>query len=138
MLFGDDLAVELVLLFLFFREQHIAPFLEMGKAALDAPRAAAVEPDGGAGQVGEEAAVMADDHQRGAARVEIALQPLDGGEIEMVGRLIEQQNVGRRRQHISQRHAPRLATGQMRRVFVALEAKLLDQMTGDVGIVGRL
>ena len=102
MLFGDNLAVKLVLLFLFFGQQHVAPFLEMGKAALDASRAAAVEPDRRARQRRKKAPVMADDHQRGAARVEIALQPLDGGEVEMVGRLVEQQDIRRRRQHAGQ------------------------------------
>ena len=117
-LFGDDLAVELVLLALFFGQQHVAPFLEMGKAALDAPRRAAVEPDRRARQRREEAPVVADDHQRGAPRVELALQPFDGGEVEMIGRLVEQQDVGRRRQHAGERGAARFAAGEMRRVFL--------------------
>ena len=66
-LLGDDLAVELVLLALLFRQQRVAPCLEMGEAALDAARVAAVEPDGLARQVGEKAPVVADDDQRGAA-----------------------------------------------------------------------
>ena len=45
-LLGDDLAAELVLLALFFLEHLVAPFLERRKAALDAPRDAAVEPHG--------------------------------------------------------------------------------------------
>ena len=128
MLFGDDLAVELVLLALLLRQQHVAPFLEMGKAALDAARAAAVEPDRRARQRREEAPVVADDHQRGAAGIEIALQPFDGGEVEMIGRLVEQQDIGRWRQHARERGAARFAAGEMRRVFLAGEAELLQQM----------
>ena len=71
---------------------------------------------------------MADDDERGAAGVEIALQPFDGGQIEMVGRLVEQQDVGRRRQHAGKRGAPRLAAGKVRRVFLAGQAELLQQI----------
>ncbi len=102
MLFGDDLAVELVLFALFLRQQHVTPFLEMSKTAFDAARAAAIEPDRRARQRREEAPVVADDHQRRAAGVEIALQPFDGGEIEMIGRLVKQQDIGRRRQNVRQ------------------------------------
>src|SRR5262249_60386113 len=38
MFLGDDLAVKLVLLALLFLEHRVAPFLEMGKAALDPTR----------------------------------------------------------------------------------------------------
>ena len=138
MLFGDDLAVKLVLLALFFRQQHVAPFLEMGKAALDPAGGAAVEPDRRARQRRQKAPVVADDHQRGAAGVKIALQPFDGGEVEMIGRLVEQQDIGRRRQHARERDAARFAAGQLRRIFRARETEFLEQMACDVGIVGRL
>src|SRR5262249_30408973 len=121
----DDLAVELVLLALFFREHLIAPGLEAGKAAVDLPDLAAVEPGGGAREVGEEAAVVADQDQRAAAAVEFAFQPFDGRQIEMVGRLIQQQDVGRGRQHARQRRAARLAAGEIRRVLVAAKAEPL-------------
>ena len=94
MLFGDDLAIELVLLAFLLRQQHVAPFLEMGKATLDAARAAAVEPDRRTRERGEEAAIVADDHQCRAPGIEIALQPFDRGEVEMIGRLVEQQDIG--------------------------------------------
>src|SRR5271163_1057132 len=81
----DDLAVELVLLALFFRKHLVAPGLEARQAAIDLPDFAAVEPGGLARQIGEEAAIMADDDQRAAAAVEFAFEPFDRVEIEMVG-----------------------------------------------------
>src|SRR5262249_34571481 len=66
----DDLAVELVLLALFLGQDLVAPGFEGGKAAIDLPDLAAVEPGGRAREVGEEAPVMADQHQRAAAAVE--------------------------------------------------------------------
>ncbi len=65
-LLGDDLAVELVLVALFLGQHLVAPGLEGGKAALDAARLPAVEPDRGARQVGEKPPVVADHDQRGA------------------------------------------------------------------------
>src|SRR6266851_5789876 len=94
MLFVDDFAVELVLVALFLGQHFVAPGLERAKAAVDLPDLAAVEPRGRARQIGHEAAVMADDNQRAAAAGEFAFQPFDGGEIEMVGGLVEQQDIG--------------------------------------------
>src|SRR5581483_8597206 len=92
-LLGDDLAVELVLVAFLLGQHFVAPILECREAALQAACRAAVEPHGGARQVGEEAAVVADYHERRAAAFELALQPFDGGEVEMVGWLVEQKNV---------------------------------------------
>ena len=61
-------------------------------------------------------------------RVELALQPFDGRQVEMVGRLVEQQDVGLGRQHARQRGAARLAARELRRVLVAGEAELLQQI----------
>ena len=78
---------------------------------------------------------MADDDQRAAAAGEFAFQPFDGGEIEMVGRLVQQQDVGRGRQHARQRGAARLAAGEMRGVFVAVQPELLQQIARLVVVV---
>ena len=86
----DDLAVELVLVALFLGQHLVAPRLESAEPAVDLPDLAAIQPCGRARQVLQEAAVMADDDQRAAAAVEFAFQPFDGGEVEMVGRLVEQ------------------------------------------------
>ena len=134
-LLGDDLAVELVLLALLLRQHLVAPGLEGGEAALDAARLPAVEPDGAARQVGEKPPVVADHDQRGAARQQLALEPFDGGEIEMVGRLVEQQDVGRRRQHARERRAARLAAGEVRGVLAAVEPELLQEIARLVAVV---
>jgi len=44
-------------------------------------------------------------------------------QVEMVGRLVQQQYVGRRRQHPRQRRAAGLAARDMRGVFVAVQAE---------------
>ena len=55
-LFGDDLAVELVLVALLLRQHRVAPFFEMGKSALETAGLAAVEPDRAARQSRRETA----------------------------------------------------------------------------------
>ena len=70
---------------------------------------------------------MADDDQRAAAAFEFAFQPFDGREIEMVGRLVQQQDIGRGRQHPRQRRAAGFAAGDMRGVFIAVQPELLQQ-----------
>src|SRR5262249_37808557 len=82
MLFIDDLAVELMLVAFFLRQHLVAPGLEGGKAAIDLADLATVEPRGRTRQVGQEAAVVADQDQRAAPAIEFVFQPFDGGEIE--------------------------------------------------------
>ena len=134
-LFIDDFAVELVLLAFFFGEHLVAPGLECGKAAIDLPDLAAIEPGGRARQVGQEAAVVADQHQRAAASCELAFQPFDGRQIEMVGRLIQEQDIGRGRQYPRQRRAASFAAGEMRRVFVVAKRELLQQIARPIAVI---
>src|SRR5260221_10784558 len=95
----DDLAVELVLVALFLGQHLIAPGFERTEAAVDLLDLAAIKPSGLARQVGEEAAVMADDDQRAAAAFQFTFQPFDGWKVEMGGRPVPQQKIRRGRQH---------------------------------------
>ena len=54
----------------------------------------------------------------------------------MVGRLVEQQDIGRRRQHVGQRRAAQLAARQRRGVLLAAEPQLLQQVARLMRIVG--
>ena len=113
----------------------VAPGLEMGKAAVDAAGDAAVEPDDGAGQVFQQAAVMADQHDAGAQRLQLGFEPLDGGEVEVVGRLIEQQQVGGGSQGAGKGGTALLPAREVRRVLVPAEAELVEQGGGTVVVV---
>ena len=46
------------------------------------------------GHIFQKVPVMADDHARKAASLDFLFEPLDAGEVQMIGRLIEQQNIG--------------------------------------------
>ena len=78
---------------------------------------------------------MADQHQSRAQALQFAFQPFDGRQVEMVGRLVEQQNVGLRRQHPGERRAARLAAGKVFRIFRAGQAQLVEQIMR--AVIGR-
>ena len=77
---------------------------------------------------------MADQHDAGAHAGQLALQPLDAGQVEVIGRLVEQQDVGRRSQRAGQRRAACFAAGQRRRIFLAGKAEFLEQIKRAVAI----
>ena len=55
----------------------------------------------------------------------------------MVGRLVEQQDVGLRRHDAGKCRPPRLAAGQLVGPFLAGQAEMVEQVGGPVRIVGR-
>src|ERR1700722_11211904 len=110
---------------LLLRQHVVAPAFERAEPELDPPCLAAVEPDRAARQGFEKAPVVADQDQRGPPLVEIALQPFNGGQIEMIGRLVEQEDIGGGSENARERSAPRLAARQACRVLVAGEPELL-------------
>ena len=64
----------------------------------------------------EQVAVVRDEHERAAVELEVALEPVDGGEVEVVGRLVEQEEVRLARKHARElrAHAPAAGEGRER------------------------
>ena len=89
--------------------------------ALERDAAAAVELEDPLRDVVEEVAIVGDRDDGARVLLEEALEPVDRLGIEVVGRLVEQQQVGVAKQQPGERDASLLATGQRR----------------DVGVVGR-
>ncbi len=85
----------------------------------------------------QETPVVADQHHGRARGLEHRLQALDTDHVEMVGGLVEQENVGFGRQHAGERGAAGLAAREMRRVLVAGEAEAFQQIARAVRIVAR-
>ncbi len=89
--------------------------------ALERDAPAAVELEDPVGDVVEEVAVVGDRHDRARVLLQEALEPVDRLGVEVVGRLVEQQQVGVAEEQPAERDAALLAAGQGR----------------DVGVVGR-
>ncbi len=80
-----------------------------------------VELEDPAGDVVEEVAVVGDDQDGAGIIAQMAFQPVHALGVEMVGRLVEQQQVGLIEQQPAERDAAALAAREL----------------GDVGVVGR-
>ena len=85
------------------------PGLEPAEADLGAAQMAAVEPQAALRQPRQEGPVVADDDERAGEAVQPVLQPFDAGQVEMVGRLVEQQHVRLLRDRADDRGAAPLA-----------------------------
>ena len=88
-------------------------FQPAGVVALVGDAMAAVEFENPAGDVVEEVTVVGNRHHGAGEIVQEALQPGHRIGIQVVGRFVQQQHVGRRQQQAAQRHAALLATGQV-------------------------
>ena len=94
--------------------------LEPGRVvALEGQAAAAVELEDPAGHVVEEVAVVGHGHDGALVVLEVLLEPGHRLGVEVVRRLVEQQQVGRGEQQPAERHAAALAAGQRLHVGVA-------------------
>jgi hypothetical protein len=80
---------------------------------------AAVELEDPAGDVVEKVAVVGDGDDRPGVLLEVALEPRHRFRVEVVGRLVEEQQVGLPEEDLAERDAPALATGERPDVGVA-------------------
>ena len=90
--------------------QPLLLLLEPGRIiALIGDAAAAVELENPPSDVVEEVAVMGNDQNRARVVAQVGLEPADRLGIEMIGGLVEQQEVRLLEQQTAERHAPPLA-----------------------------
>ena len=97
-------------LLLLLEPRRVVPF--PGNAA------AAIELENPAGDVVEEVAIVRDGDDRAGVVLQKPLEPGDRLRVEMVRRLVEQQEIGRLQQQPAQRHAAALAARQRRDIGV--------------------
>jgi hypothetical protein len=119
--FGSELLLELRLLARLGFQHLLGPILEGAVTAIEAAQQAAIEPQHPVRQSAQECPVVADGEQRAAKGLELLLEPFDGRQIEMVGRLVEQQQRRARYQGARQVGAARLAAREFGRRLVAGE-----------------
>ena len=108
-------ALPRLLLLLLLRQPLLLLLQPGGVVALPGNAAAAIELQDPAGDVVEEVAVVGDGHDGAGVVVQEALEPGHRFGVEVVGRLVEQQQVGLLQQQPAQRHAPALAAGELAR-----------------------
>ncbi len=103
--------------------QPLLLLLEPGRVvALPGDAAAAVELEDPARDVVEEVAVMRDRDHGALVVLQEPLEPGDRFGVQMVGRLIQQQQIGLRQQQPAERHPPPLAARERAHVLIARRA----------------
>ena len=80
---------------------------------------------------------MADQHHGRAHGIEFGLQPFDDGQVEMVGRLVEQQDIGLGGQYACQSGTAALAARQGFRIFGAGQAERAQQILRAILVITR-
>ncbi len=103
--------------------QTLLLLLEPGRVvALPGDAVAAIELEDPAGDVVEEVAIVGDRHHGALVVLQEALEPGDRFGVQMVGRLVEQQEVGLLQQQPAERDPPPLAAGERGHVLIARRA----------------
>ena len=89
-----DLTAKLMLRGGFLREDRVAPSLKCREALIQDVRNAAVEPYRAARESFEQPPIMADQNDAGPHSGQFPFQPFDAGQVEVIGRLIEEEEIG--------------------------------------------
>jgi hypothetical protein len=106
------------------RELRVALPFEGGEVAGAAVQPAAVQLDDARGHRVEEGAVVADQHHRAGVVAQQRLEPGDRVQVEVVRRLVEQQQPGPRDQRLRERDALARAAGQIADALRPVELQL--------------
>ncbi len=111
----------------------VGPFLERRVAAIELEQPALAQPERRGRDAFEKAAVVADDEAGAALACDGALQLFDGSDVEVVGGLVEQQDVCIGREGARERGAAGFAAGKPLRRALGIEAELFECGVGGVG-----
>ena len=112
-------------------ELLVAPLLVLAEVALEpAHLAVALEREHVRGDAVEEPAVVADDDGAAGEALEAVLERAQRVDVEVVGRLVEQQHVAAALEHLGEVHAVALAAGQVADALLLVGA--LEVEAGDV------
>ena len=125
-----ELGVELLGSARFLIIDALRPGLETAETDLGPAQLATVEPNAAASQSSEEGPVVADDDESPGVALQPILQPFDRAEVEMVGRLVQQQDVGVLRQSPRDCRTPPFAAAGRRGVARQVDAELVGDRRG--------
>ena len=119
--------VKIFLLDNFLINALLLPFFKEFKTPVVAPHNSPVQPESGLRHIAEKHAVMADDNNRAAKIFDNFFQLFNRRHIQMVGRLVQQQNIGFSDQSLGQCGFFPLAAGTAVRGLPVANVKLFNQ-----------
>ncbi len=126
-LLGGDALLQALGLALLALDQLLRPGLEAGEAGVELMQPAALEPEHAGREAREEGAVMADEEQRALEAQQHLLEPFDGRQVEVVGGLVQQQQIGIAGQRPGQGRAPALAARKPGGIARSVEAEAVEE-----------
>ncbi len=124
---GGDALVEAGGLALLTLDQLLGPGLEFVETIVELVQPSAVQPEHPGREPLQKGAVVADEHHGAGKAQQHLLQPFDGGQIEMVGGLVEQQQIGIAGERAGECCAPALPAGEFRWLARAVQAEAIQQ-----------
>ncbi len=127
MFFGLQLRFEAGEVARVLRFNAFGPFFKRRIAPVELEQLPLPQPQGRGGNALQKAAVVADDEAGAALAGDDAFELFDRGDVEVVGRLVEEENVGVGGKRPRQRRAARLAAGKSLRRTLGIEAELLQR-----------
>ena len=126
-LLGGDALLQALGLALLALDQLLRPGLEAGEAGVELMQPAALEPEHAGREAREEGAVMADEEQRALEAQQHLLEPFDGRQVEVIGGLVQQQQIGIAGQRPGQGRAPALAARKPGGIARSVEAEAVEE-----------
>ena len=127
-----DRPLELVQAGLLLGQKPLGPSLELAEALIKHAQPTAIEPPDGAADRGEEGAVVADHDQSATASGKMLLEPLNGRQVEVIGGLIEQENLGLADQDAREIDPPGLAARELGNTPLGIDAEAIKHGCGAV------
>ena len=113
-------------LLFFFGLDLLGPILEMSIAFIEPAYVSIAQPERRRRDALQKASVVANDQRGASKRVEAVFQRFDGDDVEMVRRLIHQQNVGHTRERARQSGSAGFAAGKANRGAVRIKVEGLQ------------
>ncbi len=135
-LLGRQLAVELGVLRQLDRGERLAALEIGGVVAGPAAQAPAIQLQDAPGQSAQEGAVVGDEEERAREAPQLAFEPGDGVDVQVVGGLVEEEQVRRHHQGAGEQGPPLAAGGERGQVGVTVQTGPREGLLHQVGLFG--
>ncbi len=106
------------------------PVVESREPLVQPPDPAVLKPEAALGHAFQKCSVVADDQGGAPAGAELGLQGLDGEDVEVVGRLVQQEHIWLLGEGAGQCRPPRLAAGESGRAALRVETEVVQSRFG--------
>ena len=108
------------------------PILEPGETGVEAAHLTMFQPEAALRHAFQERPVVADDQGGGPAGTDLGLEGFNGQDVQVVGRLVQQNDIRVLGERLGQRRTPGLAARQALRGFRWIDAESIQRRLGQI------